>query len=208
MHERESKQLEKVRRTTMQIKDSTSLIEPFGIDIDVEAGIMHNPQNHVVRRASDLRGYYADEQALERLIEQEDPIMYEVFEIPVPHEYGHLMFCISQLHPGLVGDEYFMTKGHYHTVLETGETYLGLRGEGYIMLKTQDGQVRAEPIKRGKMVYCPPYWAHRSVNTSDDDLISYCVYPGEAGHNYGDIEKEGFLKRVYKKHGKPVIGEY
>jgi hypothetical protein len=29
------------------------------------------------------------------------------------------MYCISKLQPGLVGDEFFMTKGHYHTVVET-----------------------------------------------------------------------------------------
>ena len=31
-----------------------------------------------------------------------------------------------------------------------------------------------------------------SVNTGDEPLISFCVYPADAGHNYGDIEKEGF----------------
>jgi glucose-6-phosphate isomerase len=190
----------------MEIKETTSLIEPFSVGIDLEAGSMDAPQNHVVRHASDLRGYYADEKALERLIEeQNDPLMYEVFEVPVPHEYGHLMFVISKLQPGLVGNEYFMTKGHYHTIVETGETYLGLRGEGYMMLKTQDGRVRAEPIGRGRMVYVPPYWAHRSVNTGSEPLVSYCVYPADAGHNYGDIEEEGFIKRVVQEDGRAVV---
>jgi hypothetical protein len=36
-------------------------------------------------------------------------------------------------------------------------------------------------------------------------LISFCVYNAEAGHNYGDIEKEGFIKRVFERNGKPVI---
>ena len=190
----------------MDIKETTSLIEPFSVGIDVEEGSMDAPQNHVVRHASDLRGYYADEKALERLIEeQNDPLMYEVFEVPVPHEYGHLMFVISKLQPGLVGNEYFMTKGHYHTIVETGETYLGLRGEGYMMLKTQDGRVRAEPIARGRMVYVPPYWAHRSVNTGNEPLVSYCVYPADAGHNYGDIEEEGFIKRVVQEDGRAAV---
>lgn len=191
----------------VQTNENTSLIEPFGVDFDLDLGKMMAPQNHLVRRASDLRGYYADEDALENLIAGGDPVMYEVFEIPVPYEFGHLMFCISKLRPGKVGSEYFMTKGHYHTIVETGETYLGLRGAGYMMLKTQAGDVRAEPIHRGRMVYCPPYWAHRSVNTSDDDLISYCVYPADAGHNYGDIEVQGFVKRVVEEDGKAVVKE-
>ena len=57
---------------------------------------------------------------------QGDPIHYETFESPVPEEYGQVKFCVSRLYPGLVGDECFMTKGHCHTLLETGEIYLCL----------------------------------------------------------------------------------
>ena len=125
----------------------------------------------------------------------------------VPEKYGHLYFCISKLQPGLVGDEYFMTKGHYHTVLETAEIYLCLCGKGYMLMKTQKGKFVAEHMRRGRMVYVPPCWAHRSVNTGNAPLVSLCVYPAEAGHNYGDIEKEGFLKRIYKRKVKVYIGK-
>ncbi len=54
-------------------------------------------------------------------------------------------------------------------------------------------------------MYVPPFWAHRSVNTGTDPLVSLCVYPAEAGHNYGDIEKEGFPLRVFKRAGKLEI---
>jgi glucose-6-phosphate isomerase len=42
-------------------------------------------------------------------------------------------------------------------------------------------------MRRSRMVYVPPHWAHRSINTGNEPLISFCVYPGDAGHNYGDI---------------------
>jgi glucose-6-phosphate isomerase len=105
----------------------------------------------------------------------------------------------------VVGNEYFMTKGHYHTILHTAEIYLCIRGEGYMLMKTGEGQCIAEPMRRGRMVYVPPYWAHRSVNTGEDVLVSFCVYPGDAGHNYGDIQLEGFPKRVMRVEGKPSI---
>ena len=179
--------------------EQTTLIEPFGVDIDLESGVLENPSNRTVRRASDMRGYYEDEEALEQLIrEYDDPLHYEVEEKPVPSEYGHLMYCISRLQPGTVGGECFMTKGHFHTIENTAETYLCLRGSGYMVMKTKDGAFRAEPMWRGRMVYVPPYWAHRSVNTGDDVLVSHCVYPADAGHNYGDIKEQGFLKRVMK----------
>jgi glucose-6-phosphate isomerase, archaeal len=190
----------------MSLVHGTSLIEPFSVLIDVDTGTMPHPSNHIVRRASAMRGHYLDEAALESLIaEQDDPVHYEVFEVPVPEEYGHLMFCISTLQPGRVGEECFMTKGHYHTVANTGETYLCLRGRGYMVMKTSDGRINAQPMERNSMVYVPPYWAHRSVNTGPEPLVSYCVYGAEAGHNYGDIEKEGFGRRVYEREGRVVI---
>ena len=191
----------------MEIKETTSLIDPFALAIDLETGEMQGVKNHIVRKASAMKGYYADRAALNQLIaEDEDPLHYEVFEVPVPNEYGQLMYCISKLQPGKVGNEFFMTKGHYHTIAETAEIYLCVRGKGYMLMKTADGRCDAQPMSRGKMVYVPPYWAHRSVNTdSDEPLVSFCVYPGDAGHNYGDIEAEGFPKRIYERGGKVVI---
>lgn len=190
----------------MDVGSANDVMNPFSVDIDIDAGVMKNATHRLVRRASDMRGYYADEASLERLIaERDDPLHYEVFEVPVPEERGHLMYCISTLQPGRVGDECFMTKGHYHDVAETAEIYLCLCGQGYMAMKTAEGTWKAEPMGRGRMVYVPPYWAHRSINTGDDPLISFCVYPAEAGHNYGDIEDEGFPKRVFVRSGRIVI---
>jgi len=58
-------------------------------------------------------------------------------------------------------------------------------------------------MTRGRMVYVPPFWAHRSVNVGRDPLVSFCVYPAHAGHNYGDIEVQGFPKRVFERAGRP-----
>jgi glucose-6-phosphate isomerase len=181
------------------------LLEPFGVDLDLVNGIMQNPDTHLARNASSMQGHYADAQALAQLVQQGDPLHYEVFEKIVPHEYGHLQFGISKLQPGTVGAEYFMTKGHYHAIAETAEVYLCLCGKGYMLMKTTEGECRAEYMERGRMVYVPPYWAHRSVNVGDEPFITFYVYPGDAGHNYGDIEEEGFPKRIYKRGNKIEI---
>ena len=47
------------------------------------------------------------------------------------------------------------------------------------------------------MVYVPPYWAHRSINTGDEPLISLCIYSGDAGHDYGDIKSDGFPSECF-----------
>ena len=190
----------------MEVQDNDQLMAPFSIDLDIDDGLMESATNHLVRRASDMRGHYADEAALERLVtERGDPLHYEVFEVPVPEQPGQLMYCISALQPGRVGEECYMTKGHYHQVAGTAEIYLCLRGQGYMAMKTVDGQWKAEAMRRGRMVYVPPYWAHRSINTGGESLISFCVYPAEAGHNYGDIEEEGFPRRVFMRSERIVI---
>jgi glucose-6-phosphate isomerase len=112
---------------------------------------------------------------------------------------------VSKLYAGTVGQEFFMTKGHYHAVAQTGEVYLCLKGSGYLVMKTKDGDFFALPMERGKVLYVPPYWAHRSVNTGTEPLISFFVYNAEAGHNYGDIETEGFSKRVFNQNGKTIF---
>ena len=184
-------------------------MQPFGVDIDLVEGVMQRHDRVVTRKASAMRGHYADEGALQRLIdERNDPVHYEVFEKVIPEEYGQLVFCISKLYPGVVGEECFMTKGHYHTVAETAEIYLCIRGQGYMLMKTPDGNAALERMVRNRLVYVPPYWGHRSINTGDEPLISLCVYPGEAGHNYGDIEQEGFPKRVFVRDGKEVIEQW
>ncbi len=98
-----------------------------------------------------------------------------------------------------------MTKGHYHQAPDTAEVYLCLRGEGYMLMKLPSGESAYERFLPGRMVYVPPFWGHRTVNTGDEPLISFCVYPGNAGHNYGDIEKEGFPVRVFKRAGTVEI---
>jgi len=178
---------------------------PFGVAIDFATGVMEDADNVVVRHASDLRGYYSDADAMEALIASGDPVHYRVYEKAIPETEGHLLFCMSVLEPGSVGEEFFMTKGHYHTVADTAETYLCVKGSGFLVMKTSDGQWAAEPMEAGRMVYAPPLWAHRSINVGDDPLISFCVYPAHAGHNYGDIETEGFPKRVVRGPEGPIF---
>ena len=60
-------------------------------------------------------------------------------------------------------------------------------------------------MHKDAVVYVPACWAHRTINTGDEPLISFCVYPGDAGHDYGSIETAGFRKRIVEIDGKPAI---
>ena len=180
--------------------------EPYTFEIDLPGVTLSNYDNHIVRKLSAMKDQFDDSQAFEQMLEQEDRVLYEVFELRRPEVAGELLHGLSVVHPGKVGDEYFMTKGHFHTVLETAELYLCLRGEGFMMMETPEGDWSAEPLKPNTALYVPPRWAHRSINTSSkEDLVMFFAYPGNAGHDYGSIEKQGFRKLVVERNSTPLI---
>ena len=74
-----------------------------------------------------------------------------------------------------------------------------------MVMETKEGEWAVEELRQGKVLYVPPCWAHRSVNTGTDDLITFFVYPGNSGHDYGAIERQGFRKLVLERNGKPEI---
>jgi glucose-6-phosphate isomerase, archaeal len=179
-------------------------VDPFSLTL-LGSGALEPFTSRTERRASQMRGAFLDGPALEALVEKADPVVYEVFQYDVPEETGQLVCCTTVLHPGSVGDEYFMTKGHYHTVRETAEVYLGLSGQGYLLLTTEDGGSRAIQMAPGTVAYVPPRWAHRSVNTGEEPFIFFAVYPGQAGHDYQTIERTGFSQRVLRGREGPVL---
>ena len=131
---------------------------------------------------------------------------YEVYEKLVPEKEGELLQGLSIVNPGKVGNEYFMTKGHFHSILETAELYYCLKGQGYMMMETPEGLCQAERLEPGVAVYVPGSWAHRSINASSDEkLVTLFCYPANTGHDYGTIKEKGFRKIVIEENGKPEI---
>jgi glucose-6-phosphate isomerase len=162
--------------------------------------------NHLCRRLSSMRGQFHDAAAYARLLAQDDVLLYEVYEITRPARAGELLHGVSVVHPGRVGDEFFMTKGHFHSVIDTAEIYFALRGQGRMVMETPEGDWMVEELRPGRVLYVPPRWAHRSVNTDpDQDLVTFFVYPGNAGHDYGTIERQGFRKLVVASPDGPTV---
>lgn len=180
---------------------------PFTFEIiQAEEIILSKYDNHIVRRLSAMRDQFLDQQTYEAMSAEENKILYEVYEIKRPEVPGELLHGISILHPGMVGNEYNMTKGHFHTELSTAEVYYCLRGEGFMVMETPEGEWSVTALESGTVLYVPPRWAHRSVNTSlSQDLVTFFIYPGNAGHDYGSIEKQGFRKLVVQRDGSPQI---
>ncbi len=177
------------------------IMKPFNVVINFKTGEL-SPGKRVLRRVSDLRSLFFDQRAAEELIQNGDPLMYEVIYAEVPEEEGHLGHCTTILYPGKVGAEFFFTKGHRHENLGTAEIYFCLQGKGKLLMESVNGDFEALDMFPGSSSYIPPYWSHRTVNVGTEALIFYCIFPGNAGHDYATIEKNGFLRLVIEESGE------
>lgn len=178
---------------------------PFTFELQSPSMIPSTFDNHIVRKLTSLRNQFLDSHAYMALLAKDDITVYEVYELRRPEVAGELLHGISIVHPGKVADEYFMTKGHFHVVLETAEIYCCLKGEGMMVMETPEGECSVATLHPGRFLYVPCRWAHRSVNTGSGDLVTFFVYPGNAGHDYGTIETKGFRTLIVERGGAPAV---
>ena len=185
--------------------DHLSILEPqFNIDFsdgDIKGKGLINP----IKKIEDLHGIFEDENAFSML--NSDEIIYEVQAIlPVKEgREGGLFYGKTIIHPGKVGDEYYMTKGHFHQKADRAEFYWGIQGEGMLLLMDVNRRTWAEKMTPGSLHYIDGYIAHRTINTGKSDLIFGACWPSDAGHNYGEILDNGFSARLKEIDGKPQL---
>ena len=176
----------------------------FLVDFDLETARSKTAETSK-RTLSQMKDMFHDTKAAEEILKTEDPVIYEWHELGCPERAGDLAFGTTILYPGCVGDEYYMTKGHFHTILETAEVYYMLDGEGYMVMENPEGDTIEMPLKKGEVVYVPRRYAHRTINTGTVPLRTFYVFDADAGHDYGTIETKGYHKMIVERDGKPAI---
>jgi glucose-6-phosphate isomerase, archaeal len=152
-----------------------------------------------------LKGLFDDQTALELM--DPDAIVYQVqAHLPVSEKTpGGLFFGTTTIHPGRVGDEYYMTRGHFHSRSDRGEYYWCVSGTGMLILMNTRRITWAEKMLRGSLHYIGKNIAHRVANTGTTPLIFGACWPADAGHNYDTIEREGFSARLKERNGIPCL---
>lgn len=175
-------------------------LDPLLTTLDLATGELDPTRDTVERRVGDMRDMYLDPEGV-----PDDRLLYQVQLIPVPDTNDEIFCSTTIMEPGTVGPEYHMTKGHFHEVRSRGEVYLGLSGEGRLVLATEDGESVVQPLRPGTVNYIPGGWAHRSVNVGDDQLVFFAAYIADAGHDYGTIETEGFPVLVVEGDDGPEV---
>jgi glucose-6-phosphate isomerase len=178
---------------------------PFTKMINLSNGVIADAAVVQKRYLHDLEGLFADSIAEDALMIK-NPLLYEVYEAAQnPAEEGQLRYSTTTIYPGKVGDEYFFTKGHYHAIANRAELYVGLAGEGYLLLMSPDGEINLQHMTTGAMSYIPPFWAHRTINIGKDNFVFFASYPADAGYDYVSIAEKGFAKIVVERNGKPTL---
>ncbi len=179
-------------------------VKGFIIGFDQTTGQTESAES-TKRFVSNMRGMYADENATEELIKNGDPMVYQFYEMGAPETDEHLAMGTSIVYPGKVKDEYFMTKGHFHVILNTAEIYFCLQGNGLMLMENPEGDWSVQELTPGKALYVPPRYAHRSINVGNTPLVTFFTFRSDAGHDYGTIETKGYRKLIVEKDGKPAV---
>jgi glucose-6-phosphate isomerase len=187
------------------MKESSSP-SPCAVAFETGTGVIPQATAHYQKCLSDLRGLFLDPEALElRIREEGDPICYENYAFNQSQAEGDIFFGTTIIYPGKVGAEYHLTRGHYHLKRDHAETYQAISGHGLVLFEREDGTTRVAELAPGKVTYIPPFWAHRSINTSDVPLVFLWTCPVEAGHDYAGLGGRGMRQIVVERDGLPKV---
>ncbi len=186
---------------TLQSLDINALLGRF----DPAAGTIEGARR-TERRLSDLAGIFLDQAAYRAARADGDPLVYSVEVVEPGTGDGDLHYGLGVIHPGRVGREYFMTKGHLHSWREAAELYIGLSGKGVMLLEDEaTGESRMLPLGPGCAVYVPGHTGHRTANVGETPLSYIGIYPARAGHDYGVYASRNFRCAIIDEGGAPKL---
>jgi glucose-6-phosphate isomerase len=178
----------------------------MGIQIDYLSGrIEGEAVRSAVKTLGAMRAAYRDTAAAEASDPAQIVYRVEYWQPVEPGVPGGLFLGTTVLEPGRIGDEYFMTSGHFHAVRDRAEMYLTVAGEGGLILMDEDRTTRWEPMRPGSVHYIPGLVAHRVANTGAAPLSFLACWPSDAGHDYEAIQRSGFAARLRAVNGRPEL---
>ena len=175
---------------------------PIRANFDATTGHFPQATGHYQKTLEDLAGLYYDQDAFAALLhEWKGRVVYEVWEHRASKDSGDLVFGTSVMQPGQVGNEFFLTRGHQHLLADRAETYYCLSGSGLVLMESPAGEAKVLEQVPGQLVYVPPHWIHRSINTGDSVLTTLFCYNADAGQDYEIIRKRGGMRKLIVTDG-------
>ena len=125
----------------------------------------------LIRKYSEMKDSYKEELA------KGDPIIYKVYI----KDYGDFEEGLTVINPGIIGKEFFMTKGHKHKKVAP-EIYILMKGKGKLLI--QDKTLKIIDMKKNMFYHIPGTSGHRLVNIGNKPLEVLTIYGKNAGHDY------------------------
>jgi len=188
----------------MEIKHLSLTKSPVVLNL-ANYDMQGEPVINQTRKLKDIQGIFAGEKAYSEM--DKEQLAYTVQSwLPVAEGTpGGLFFGASTIYPGKVGNEYFMTKGHFHSQGDRAEFYWGVQGKGMLILMDRNRKTWVEEVYPGSLHYIGGEIAHRLANTGDEKLIVGACWPSDAGHDYEEIAVNGFSARLVEVDGKPKL---
>jgi glucose-6-phosphate isomerase len=157
------------------------------------------------KKLGQLKAVFHDKEAFQKM--DPETIVYRVWwwePVPAGTE-GGLFWGGTEIQPGCVGDEYFMTHGHRHAIIDRAEFYGTTVGQGMLVLCDESGRTWAEEMKAGSLHYIAGGVAHRVVNTGKTPLRFVACWPSDAGHDYETASGKGLGAKVVQRNGEAVF---
>ena len=157
------------------------------------------------RTIAGLAGYFRDEPARVALNQNRLAYRVQAYEPKPEGERGAVCCATTFLEPGMVGDEYFLTRGHFHANEDCPELEVTVSGTGVLVLMTADRRTWTEPMRAGSVHHVPPGTAHRVANTGDETLVFVSVL-AERNRTRLPHDRRTRLRRARSAHRRPADG--
>lgn len=121
-----------------------------------------------IRYLNDMREVIYDKEWLKTTKDIELYYMYRGLEMK-----EDLRYDITIIPANMLGQEFTKTKGHEH-VGKYGEVYIILKGEAIFLIQKRNGSdiedAYAVKAKKGDVAVIPPYYAHVTINPTNQEL--------------------------------------
>ena len=187
-----------------QQSEGSSAVVPVHLDW-LTGTLRGGPVQQSTKKLGELKGIFADEASFASM----DPatVVYQVrWWAPVPAgEEGGLFWGVTTLQPGRVGEEYFLTHGHFHANRTRAEYYATAAGKGLLLRMDDNRKTWGEEMSPGTLHAISGQHAHRVVNVGPEPLIFWACWGSDAGYDYRTIHERGFGARVLERNGQAVM---
>ena len=168
-------------------------------------GMSEDAVINAVKRLGQLRGLFLDTAAFDSTDHAKTVYTVRWFEPVAQGTEGGLFWGTTTIEAGTVGNEFFMTRGHFHERRDRGEYYGTMSGAGVLLLMSEGGLTTTQTMSPQSLHYIPGHTAHRVVNTGDSPLSFWACWPSDAGHDYDAIGTMPFGIRIFKSQDGPLV---